>query len=137
MFVVAFYHVRHARQRHTRGMISGSLEVCQVPDIRDRDPQMHVVRQERLSACCVRAGNYPVVRADSACIAVRQPQRLAQFMDSERRSRAVVIVILGWWWDRLRLGHVDPLPCWWPVAPRTSWIKAPLLFAGSVQFFDF
>ena len=62
MIVVPCDNVRHAWQRDAFSVKAGRAQIRHVPDIRYREPEMHVIREERLSAGGVGACDDPVVR---------------------------------------------------------------------------
>ena len=88
MIVVAGNDKRETGKRDTRRVKTGGTKICHVPRVRLAEGEVHIVREERLARCGVRAGDDPVVRARSAAVAIRQ---------AEKCEEGVSVV-----WNRLR-----------------------------------
>jgi hypothetical protein len=63
VLIVAGDDEREAGERDACGVEAGRVEVCHVPGVGLAEGEVHIVREERLSAGSVRAGDDPVVRS--------------------------------------------------------------------------
>ena len=70
MLVVAGDHEGHAGQRDSGGVVAGRAQIGHVPDVGHGQGQVHIVREQRLAAGGVAAGDDPVVGADGAVVAI-------------------------------------------------------------------
>src|SRR5581483_3135755 len=59
--VVTDNYIGIAGQRHSSDIEISRTKVSGVPEIWHLVPEMHIVREQRLAGCGVRAGNHPVV----------------------------------------------------------------------------
>src|ERR1700730_8222735 len=66
VLVVPGHDERHSGQRHTCDIKSASFQMGLVPRVRNGVPEMHIVREHRLSVGRVSAGNHPVIRPRNA-----------------------------------------------------------------------
>ncbi len=144
MLVVPGNYKRHTRQRDSGSVVSGGAQVGHEPDVGLRQAQVHVVREQRLAAGRVLAGDDPVVRAGGAPGAGGQAQQVAQSArvfvhggnvgGSHARFGALIFVLGVRRRGRfgVRLAQVQQNSGGRMIAPRTDRVKIGLQL-GVVQ----
>ncbi len=146
VLVMAGDDKRQARNRDSGGMKARRAQVGHVPDVRHRELEVHIVREQRLATRSVAACNDPVVRAGHAAIArglAEKSHQLARIFCGRRLRRSriagmgarlgilVIVFIAGLLCRRRhwpRLAEVHANACGLMVAPRPDGVEIGFKF---------